>query len=121
VSSTPGQVDTDMLVLTVAAYGAITDYSDVMVRGALKEHPALVLHQLDLLAGMIATVRRQAVAEEIAWRREEVANGWPPPDPAGEHAAEVAVFTQHKGCCEWCLVCLGHPEDSGGDGDYPEV
>jgi hypothetical protein len=50
VSTTPGQVDTEMLVLTVAAHGAITDYSDVMVRGGLKEHPALVLHRLDVLA-----------------------------------------------------------------------
>jgi hypothetical protein len=70
---------------------------------------------------MIAAVRRQALAEEITWRRDEVANGWSPPDPAAEHVAEVAVFTRHKGCCEWCLVCLGHPEDGGDDGDYPEV
>jgi hypothetical protein len=121
VSTSPEQIDTDMLVLSVAAHGAITDYPDVMVRGGLKEHPALVLHRLDLLAGLIATVRRQALAEEMAWRREEVANGWAPPDPVAGHAGEVAMFTQHVGRCEWCLICRGHPEDNEAGSDYPEV
>ena len=57
VSTTSERVEAGMASLTVAAMGAITDLSDLQVRGYLKEHPAHVLHRLDLLADMIARVR----------------------------------------------------------------
>ena len=101
-----------MASLTVAAMGAITDLSDLQVRGYLKEHPAHVLHRLSLLADMIARVRARALEEEVSWRREEVANGWDLPDPAAEHARMVAEYRDHECCCPWCLICRGH-----GDGE----
>lgn len=105
-------VDDAMFCLTVAAHGAITDHADVLVRGCLKEHPALVGYRLDLLEQMIATVRERCQAEELEWRRDEVAGGWQLPDPAAEHHAEVAEFRRHTGCCDWCLGCTGHDDES---------
>jgi hypothetical protein len=114
MSTTSERVEAGMASLTVAAMGAITDLSDVQVRGYLKEHPAHVLHRLDLLTDMIGRVCSRALEEEVAWRREEVANGWDLPDPAADHAQMVAEYREHEGCCPWCLICRGH-EDGQGD------
>jgi hypothetical protein len=111
VSTTQDATSLAMRSLTVAAARAITDYSDIVERGFLKEHPALVGYRLDLLAQMIAVVRRRVRAEEITWRREEVANGWQLPDPVADFAEDVAEFVSHTGCCPWCMICRGHGED----------
>ncbi len=120
MSTTADTVNEAMCSLTAAASGAITDYSDVMVRGYLKEHPAVVAHRLDLLAQMIAVVRGRVRAEELSWRRDDVAHGFPLPDPAAIHAEWVAEFTSHDGCCPWCLICRGHIDDPG-EGDFGEL
>ena len=111
MSTTADTVSQAMCSLTAAASGAITDYSDVMVRGYLKEHPDIVAHRLDLLAQMIAVIRRRVLVEEVSWRRADVANGFALPDPAAVHAESVAEFVSHDGCCAWCLICRGHADD----------
>jgi hypothetical protein len=90
-------VNARMDCFQVAADGAITDYADVLIRGHLKEHPALVAYRLDVLAAMIEQVRAQAtweLAERSAWG--------PAGDPAAEHHAAVAEFTEHTCNCDWC-------------------
>jgi hypothetical protein len=110
-----GSVDCGMFCLTVAAHGAIVDWSDLKVRGYLKEHPALTAYRLDALELMIARVREALSAEEIRWRRDQVANGWTPPDPDAEHHQQVAEFAAHAGCCPYCLICGGHREPDDED------
>jgi hypothetical protein len=105
-------VSQGMYCATVAASGVITAWSDIRERGYLKKHPACVAYQLDLLEQVIAVVRAQVRAEGIKWRREEVANGWTPPDPDAEHHQEVAEYLDHHGCCPRCLVCQGHAPDT---------
>lgn len=85
---------------TVAAAGAISDYSDVLEHGHLKEHPALIAYRLDLLTHMIETVRAAVI-------REQSDAGWGPPgDPSAEHHATVAEFTGHTCDCDWCVHAL---------------
>lgn len=90
-----------MNCLAVAASGAITDYSDILVRGYLKEDPAAVVYRLDLLSNAIATVR--AVAD-----RETASGAWGPPGaqlgpPGGAHHQDVAEYAAHTCNCQWCL------------------
>lgn len=87
--------------LTVAASGVITDYTDVMVRGYLKEHTDFVTFRLDILQAVINAVRTQAAAEQLEWRRSDVSTG--PPDPDREHHEQVAEYADHSCNCEWCL------------------
>jgi hypothetical protein len=88
--------------LTVAALGAITDYSDVTLRGYLKDHPEWVNYRQDVLAWMIATVRAQAEAEIAAgsWKREWASWGlpkrattrrWPPTQPTPATASGAST------------------------------
>lgn len=99
-----------MYSLMTAAQGAITDWSDVGSRGHLKEHPDVVTYRLDLLTGMIAQLRQQVTKEEARWRRDDVANNWPPPNAQAQHAEAVAEFMTHTGCCPHCLICQGHDD-----------
>jgi len=106
--NTPGRpevasIDLRMYSLTVAASAAVTDLSDVAVRGYLKEHPAVVAYRLDLLEQMIAVVRDRARAEDLTWRRRDVQEGLAIPDPAAEHAGRVTEFSEHDCSCDWCL------------------
>ena len=100
--------------LTVAALGAITDYSDVTVRGYLKDHPEWVIYRLDVLAWMIATVRAQAEAETAAgtWgpRAGELGT------PEEGHHEEVAAYAAHTCNCEWCLHAVGGNDSVTGRG-----
>jgi hypothetical protein len=92
-------VDQAQHCLTVAASRAITDHSDILVRGYLKEHPAGVLYRLSLLEDMIQVVRASAEREleDGSW------NGTDPSDPGDGHHEEVAAFAAHSCDCEWCL------------------
>jgi hypothetical protein len=108
------RIDQAQDCLTVAASGMITDYSDVRVRGYLKEHPAFVAYRLGLLEHAIAAVRRQAAAEEMKWGPDEA-----PPAPAeidAEHHELVAEFAAHSCNCEWCLHGGGGPAADPDDG-----
>ncbi|MFJ4637536.1 hypothetical protein ACIP69_18165 [Streptomyces hygroscopicus] len=87
-----------MASLQIAASGAITDYSDVAVRGYLKEHPDFVVHRLDLLAEMIEQVRTAVIRERNAGQWGTLAA-----DPAEEHAAETADYSAHSCDCDFCL------------------
>lgn len=87
-----------MFSLQIAASGAITDYSDVAVRGYLKEHPDLVVHRLGLLADMIEQVRVAVIRERSAGQWGALAA-----DPAEEHAAESAEYAAHSCDCDFCL------------------
>ena len=73
--------------------GRSPTYSDVTVRGYLKDHPEWINYRLDVLAEMTATVRAQAVRERsprAAGGREWASWGlpkrattrrWPPTQP----------------------------------------
>ena len=87
-----------MFSLQIAASGAITDYSDVAVRGYLKEHPDLIVHRLDLLADMIEQVRTAVIRERNAGQWGALAA-----DPAAEHAVETAEYAKHSCDCDYCL------------------
>lgn len=109
-------IDDTIRCLEVAASSAITDYADVLVRGYLKEHPALVAYRLDLLADVIEVVRA-SVARETANGRWE---GCDPFSPADEHHQAVAEFAAHTCNCEWCRCGQGGPDplalwDGNGD------
>jgi hypothetical protein len=109
-------VDQAQDCLTVAASGAITDYTDVLVRGYLKEHPANVIYRLDLLTTMLAAVRERA-HEEIA------AGSWGPDseqvglDPDRDHHEMVAEYREHTCNCEWCTHAASEiPDQDPWDG-----
>jgi hypothetical protein len=92
-------IDQQMCGLTVAAGHLITDWSDVRVRGYLKEHPDLVEHRLKLLEAALATVRSQVEAERAAgsW-------GGPLDEPLERDFRDsVRDFVAHSCDCEWCL------------------
>jgi hypothetical protein len=106
MTGTAETVDQDQYCLTVAASGAITDLSDIIVRGYLKEHPAGVLYRLSLLEDMIQVVRARA-------ERELESGDWDattPSDPADDHHEQVAEYAAHTCDCEWCLSPGGGPE-----------
>lgn len=97
------EVNRAMDSLMVAAGGVITAWSDTVVRGYFKEHPAEVLYRAELLEKMIAAVRDAAAGELGKWP----AYGG---DPADAHAAETEEFTQHLCNCEHCWHAAADPE-----------
>jgi len=83
---------------TVAASCVMTDYGDVLVRGYLKQHPAVVAYRLDVLADVMQVVRNQ-VARELA---QDDLPSCDPADAANDHHEEVAEYAAHTCNCEWC-------------------
>ncbi|MCX5176758.1 hypothetical protein [Streptomyces virginiae] len=106
-------VNSRMLDYTAAAGAAITDWSDVRVRGYLKEHPDIVEESVARLEGMLAEVRAQIAVERAD-------NRWGGPLPEGaavEDFIERAIdYAEHSCDCEWCLCC-----EPAGFGDEPIV
>lgn len=93
-----GDINTQLDSLTVAAGRLIEDYSDVVVRGCLKEHPGYIAHRLDLVTAMAAQVRA-AVAKEMT------KNPWPPveSEAVADHQEETARYARHSCGCPFCL------------------
>ncbi|MFD4740576.1 hypothetical protein ACFWNQ_24910 [Streptomyces virginiae] len=89
-----------MLDLTAAAHTAITDWSDIRVRGYLKEHPDLVEQNVTRLEDMLATIRQRIAAERAD-------NLWGGPLPEGaatqQYAEGTQEFAKHRCNCGWCL------------------
>ncbi|WP_433701814.1 hypothetical protein [Nocardiopsis sp. CA-288880] len=81
--------------LTIAAQNTITHWSDLEVRGHLKEHPGYVLHDLDLIEDMIRTVRKAAEAETAQW-------GALAGDPHQEFEDQVTDYRNHTCTCDYC-------------------
>jgi hypothetical protein len=87
--------------LTIAAQGAIQDFTDVRIRGYLKEDPASVLYRLALLVPVLAVVRAAA-------QREAASGEWGDPaeqlgSPRQNHHEQVDLYRAHSCDCEWCL------------------
>ncbi|MEU6397834.1 hypothetical protein ABZ867_12740 [Streptomyces cinnamoneus] len=97
-----------MFDLTVAAHQLITDWSDVRVRGYLKEHPDIVEFRLTLLEEALAAVRK-AVETERADNRW----GGPLEDADADFNTEAMDFIEHSCDCEWCLGC--RPASTGDE------
>ncbi|MER6364437.1 hypothetical protein [Kitasatospora sp. NPDC001527] len=95
--------------LQVAATGLITDYSDIVTRGGLAEHPDLVDHRFGLVIEMLAAV--QAVVDT-----ERVSGEWPAlrVHPGAEHDQLAAEFAHHRCDCQRCL-------HGGGPGDEEDA
>lgn len=104
-------INNRMLELSAAASDAITHWSDVRVRGYLKEHPDLVEQSVDRLEHMLAVVRHRIAVE----RARDLWNGPLPDGVAVDHFAEMATaFAEHSCDCEWCLCAR-----PAGVGDEP--
>jgi hypothetical protein len=85
--------------VTIATGGMLTDYADILVRGYLKEHPALVAYRLDVITAVIEIVRQQ-VDHELATKPD-----WGPcgtAEAAADHLERVAEYVEHTCTCEWC-------------------
>ena len=93
-----GDVDAQLDSLTVAAGRLVEDYSNVVVRGYLKDHPGYTAHRLDLVTAMADQVRA-AVAKEMA------KDPWPSveSEAAAEHQEQVSEFARHSCGCLHCL------------------
>lgn len=106
-------VNNKMLELSAAASGAITHWSDVRVRGYLKEHPDIVEQSVTRLERMLAEVRNRIAVE----RARDLWNGPLPEGAAAEHFTEcVTAFVEHSCNCDWCLC-----REPAGLGDEPIV
>lgn len=88
-------INDDMERLTVAAHNTITHWSDIGVRGYLKEHPDYALHDLALIEDMIRTVRAKAEAEKAEWGE---LNG----DAHQDFEDQVADYRAHSCDCDYC-------------------
>lgn len=93
-------VNNKMLELTAAAHTAITDWSDIRVRGYLKDHPDIVEQSVTRLERMLAGLRAQ-----IAVERADNRWGGPLPDGAAAEQYDEGVreFAEHRCNCDWCL------------------
>jgi len=93
-----GDVNAQLDSLTVAAGRLVEDYSDVVVRGCLKEHPGYIAQRLNLVTAMAAQVRA-AVAKEMT------KNPWPSveSEAVADHQEETARYTRHSCGCPFCL------------------
>lgn len=94
-------VNNTLDAVQVAANGMVTDLSDVLVRGHLKEHPSLVAFRLGVLTGAIDQVRTAVKAERATGRWPHLAA-----DPADEHELERASFAAHHCDCPYCPHAL---------------
>jgi hypothetical protein len=91
----------DVECLTIAAQGAVQDFTDVRIRGYLKEDPASVLYRLALLVPVLAVVRAAA-------HREAASGEWGDPadqlgSPQQNHRDQVDLYRARSCNCEWCL------------------
>lgn len=92
--------------LTVAADGIITDYSDLWVRGYLKEHPVSALYRVSALEDVIQLVRARAELELQSGEWD----GSLPFDADDDHQALVTQFTAHTCNCDWCRHAVADPD-----------
>ncbi|MBB4931411.1 hypothetical protein F4561_002231 [Lipingzhangella halophila] len=99
-------INDEMDALAVAAHGAITDFSDVNVRGYLKEHPDLVEHRLDLLTDMVDHVRATISQERAAGQWAQL-----PECPRADHIDQAAEYAEHTCCCPYCFHGGDNPLD----------
>lgn len=76
----------------------VDGWSDVLVRGYLKEHPGIVAHRPDLLEALVETVR-----ESVDQKRESANYVPQQANPADDHKAAVMEYTEHTCNCEYCL------------------
>lgn len=88
-----------MLSLQVAAARAIEDWSDIRVRGYLKEHPDAVAHRVELLAEMVEELRAAVAQDRQAGQCPPLGDA-----AAEEHMDEVAEFAAHTCGCGYCLA-----------------
>ena len=91
----------DVECLTIAAQDAVQDFTDIRIRGYLKEDPASVLYRLALLSPVLAVVRAAA-------HRESSSGEWGDPaeqlgSPQQNHHEQVDLYRAHSCNCEWCL------------------
>ncbi|MFB7672261.1 hypothetical protein ACFC26_12675 [Kitasatospora purpeofusca] len=99
-------INSQMDSLQVAATGLITDYSDLVTRGRLAEHPDLVGHRLDLVIEMLAALQTAVGAERASGE-------WPAlrAHPGAEHDQLAASYAQHVCGCRHCF----HGGEAGDD------
>jgi hypothetical protein len=93
------QVDDHMDRLSVAADALITAWSDIQIRGHLKEHPDLVLHDLDLIAAMVRKVRAKAKKEKAGWGELKA-------DPHEDFEDRLAYYQAHTCDCDHCYKAV---------------
>ena len=90
------QVNEQMERLTVAAQNTVTHWSDLEVRGHLKEHPDFVEHSLTLIEDVTRTVRAAIKKERPACGN--VASG----EPSRDFEDQVATYRAHTCDCDHC-------------------
>lgn len=89
-------INDDMERLTVAAQNTILHWSDLGVRGHLKEHPDFVEHSLTLIEEAVARVR--AAIKEERPDCGHVADG----EPERDFDDQVADYRAHSCDCDYC-------------------
>ncbi|MFF1341089.1 hypothetical protein ACFVYT_24750 [Streptomyces sp. NPDC058290] len=104
-------IDVHMHDLTAAAHALITDWSDVQVRGCLKEHPDIVDYRLAMVEKALREIRTKVEAERAAnlWGGRVL-------DPETDFNTAAMDYAEHSCNCEWCLCC-----EPAGVGDEPIV
>lgn len=90
--------------LTIAAQNLITHWSDLQVRGHLKEHPDYVEHSLALIEQAAATVRA-AIKEE----RPDCGNV-AFEEPHRDFEDQVATYRAHSCDCDYCYRQEADPD-----------
>ncbi|MFJ9558240.1 hypothetical protein ACIRPH_30920 [Nocardiopsis sp. NPDC101807] len=90
------QISQQMDRLTIAAQNTITHWSDLEVRGHLKEHPDFVEHSLTLIEDMTRTVR--AAIQKERPDCGNVASG----EPARDFDDQVNTYRGHSCTCDYC-------------------
>lgn len=89
-------VDDHMDRLTVAHHAIITAWTDIETRGYLKEHPDLILHDLNLLEAALREVRAAAEQEKPGWGELQA-------DPHEDFEERVADYQAHSCDCDHCF------------------
>ena len=88
-------VDDHMDRLTVAHHAITTAWTDIQTRGYLKEHPDLILHDLDLIEAALREVRAAAEQEKPGWGELQA-------DPHEDFEERVADYQAHSCDCDYC-------------------